>query len=102
MYTLEISGRAIAVTDGNEGRAHNLFGSEVFRNDLRGLESNGEPLWDGSSPLTVRPASSREQAAFERAMSDSDDRSAVDKRVSVLFLVRLDGIEGWVSRPTRH
>jgi hypothetical protein len=101
MYTLEIGGTPIAVTDGNEGRAHNLFGSEAFRDDLRGLESDGQPLWDGSSPLTVRPASSREQAAFERAMSDSDDNGAA-KRVSVLFLVRLDGIEGWVSRPTRH
>jgi hypothetical protein len=98
MYTLEIDGRPIAVTDGNAGRAHNLFSSEMFRDDLRALESDGQPLWDGLARFNVRQASSSERAAFERATSDNDDA----KRVSVLFLVRLDGIEGWVSRPTRH
>jgi hypothetical protein len=107
MFTLEIGGRAIAMTDADDSQARELFGSEDFKNDLRLLESEGRPLWDGSAPLDVRPSSEDEIEAFDDALEGNDDDSSAgldgdadvdefddEEGIDVLFLVPVNTIEG--------
>jgi hypothetical protein len=64
MFTLEVDGAPIAVTKGNEGEARAIFESAEFRNKLRRMESDGEPLWNGGGQFTIRPATTAEIRAF--------------------------------------
>jgi hypothetical protein len=66
MFTLEIKGQAIVVTNATEDEAAGLFESEEFKEDLKTLTTDGKPLWDGSSPLTVRPAKEDESIPSTR------------------------------------
>ena len=77
MFTLEIGGRPIAVTDADHDEAHALLQSDEFKQDLLTLESEEGPLWDGSAALTVRPASDDEIAEFEQ-VEDEEDSEADD------------------------
>ncbi len=88
MFTLEIAGQAVAITDADQEGAQELFNSEEFKGDLRGLESEGRPLWDGSTPFTVRAATDEEIEAFDDAMSEDDD--ADEGGINVLFLAPVD------------
>ena len=61
------------------------------------MTSEGTPLWDGRTPLNVRPASQEEVAAFEAPDFDVDDDDDDDDEeeedgdgVSVTFLVPID------------
>jgi hypothetical protein len=74
MFTLEIKGKAIVVTNATQDEAAGLFESEEFKEDLKTLTSEGQPLWDGSAPLTVRPASEDEVDSFDEAMNDEGIR----------------------------
>ena len=96
MYTLEIAGKAVAITNADEDQARELFMSDEFKDDLRAFTSDGAPLWDGSAPLTVRKASEDETDAFDDAMDDEDledededDESGID----VMFLVDVDDMD---------
>jgi hypothetical protein len=64
MVTLEADGTPVAVTKGNEGEARAIFESPEFRQKLRSLESDGQPLWNGAGQLTIRLASTAEIRAF--------------------------------------
>jgi hypothetical protein len=93
MFTLEIGGKAIAITDADEARAKAVFDSDAFRQDLKVMTSQGEPLWDGIMPLNVRGASQQEQAAFEAPDlidDDLDDEDEEDDGLFVTFLVPID------------
>jgi hypothetical protein len=95
MFTLEIDGKPIAVTDAGESQARELFQSQAFRDDLLEMESDGEALWDGKKPLNVRPASEDEIDAFDDTMDedeeDEDDTNEDDEEgINVLFLVPVD------------
>jgi hypothetical protein len=96
MFTLEIAGRAIAITDADEAQARELFDSQDFKDDLQELESDGRPLWDGAALLKVRPASEDEIDAFDEAMDEEDDEDDTlddeddEEGVNVLFLVPVD------------
>ncbi len=98
MFTLEIKGTAIAVTNANQEEAAGLFESEEFKEDLRTLTTEGTPLWDGKSPLTVRPASEDEIDSFEEAMNDDEyedeDEDDDEEPIDVVFLVEIDAMEG--------
>jgi hypothetical protein len=72
MFTLEIDGRAIAVTDADHDEAHALLQSDEFKQDLLTLEGEEGPLWDGRAPLSVRAATDDEIAEFE-AVEDEED-----------------------------
>ena len=89
MFTLEIGGKAIAVTDAEEAEARELFESEEFRDDLKAMESDGAPLWDGKAPLTVRAASDEERADFEEMEEDEDEDDEEDGSL-IVFLVPID------------
>ena len=60
MFTLEIDGKAIAVINGDEATARDLFTCDGFKEDIRTLTVDGSPIWNGTSELKVRPASQDE------------------------------------------
>jgi hypothetical protein len=93
MFTLEIDGKPIAVTDAGESQARELFQSQAFKDDLLEMESDGEALWDGKKPLNVRPASEDEIDAFDDTMDEDDEDDEDDDEgegINVLFLVPVD------------
>ncbi|WP_230533601.1 hypothetical protein [Microvirga roseola] len=92
MFTLELSGKPIAITDADEAMARAIFQSEDFKNDLTLMTSEGTPLWDGRMPLNIRPASEQEVAAFEAPdLEDDDDFEDEDEDgLFVTFLVPVD------------
>lgn len=102
MFTLEIAGKAVAITNANEDQARELFMSEEFQDDLKSFTSEGQPLWDGSATFNVRRASDDEIDAFDDAMAEDeeewdneedededDDESGID----VMFLVAVDEVD---------
>lgn len=101
MFTLEIAGKAVAITNANEDQARELFTSEEFQEDLKTFTTEGQPLWDGSAAFNVRRASDDEIEAFDDAMAedeeewdneedeDDDDESGID----VMFLIAIDEVD---------
>ena len=93
MFTLEIGGKPIAITDAEETQARDIFESDEFKQDLTAMTSEGAPLWDGQAPLTIRPATQQEVAAFEAPEFDVDDEDEDEDDgdgVFVTFLVPVD------------
>lgn len=64
MFTLEVDGEPVAVTKGNRGEARAIFEGAEFKDKLRRMESDGQPLWGGGDRFTIRPASPSEIRAF--------------------------------------
>jgi len=98
MFTLEIKGTPIVVTNATQEEAAGLFESEEFKEDLQSLTTDGKPLWDGKSPLTVRPASEDEIDSFDEAMNDEeyedeDETDDDDEPIDVVFLVEIDAMD---------
>jgi hypothetical protein len=96
MVTLEIAGKAVAVTNAEEEQARELFLSESFKDDLKSFKSGGRSLWDGSAALTTRPASEDEIDAFYEALDEEDEDdedSDDDLDIDVVFLVSIDEID---------
>src|SRR4029453_19177629 len=73
MVTLEIDGKAVAVTNADEEQARELFLSESFKDDLKSFKSESRSLWDGSATLATRPASEDEIDAFYEALDEEDE-----------------------------
>jgi hypothetical protein len=98
MYTLDIAGKPVAITDADEAQSRELFNSDAFKEDIAAMESDGKPLWDGKTPLVVRPSSKEETENFEQALDegDEDEDDAEDDLdedevgINVLFLVPVD------------
>ena len=59
MFTLEIGGRPIAMTKGNEGEARAAFAADEFKSGLPTKSADGVPLWNGADPFRVREATPR-------------------------------------------
>ncbi len=93
MFTLTISDKPIVVTNANEDEVRNVLMSEDFKQDLKVLESEGEPLWDGVAALSVRPASEQEVVAFQSADEEEDSAGAEDDEPLILFLVDINDPE---------
>ncbi len=96
MVTLEIDGKAVAVTNADEEQARELFLSESFKDDLKSFKIESRSLWDGSATLATRPASEDEIDAFYEALDeedevDEDDDDDLD--IDVVFLVSIDEID---------
>ena len=106
MFTVEIGGSPIAITNADEAQARDVFESEEFKQDLMAMTSDGAPLWDGRTPLTVRPAFRHEVGLFEAPDLDVDDfyDEAQDDGVFVTFLVPIDHNHEEISAvaPSRH
>jgi hypothetical protein len=91
VFTLEIGGKPIAITDADEAQARAIFESEAFKHDLTAMTNEGTPLWNGSAPLNVRPSSPTEVAAFDSPGLDVDDNfDDEDDGLFVTFLVPID------------
>ena len=99
MVTLEIAGKAVAVTNAEEEQSRELFFSESFKDDLKSFKSEGRSLWDGSAALTTRPASEDEIDAFYEALDEEDEDDVADEDydddldIDVVFLVSIDEID---------
>ncbi|WP_112663700.1 hypothetical protein [Microvirga flavescens] len=97
MFTLEIAGKAIAVTNADEDQAQELFTSEGFKDDLVSFRSENKPLWDGSAALKVRRSLEDEIEAFDDIL-DSDEEFEEEEEededgddgIDVVFLVEID------------
>lgn len=91
MFTLTISDKPVAVTNAAEDEARELFMSEDFKEDLKSLESEGAPLWDGFATLSIRPATEDEIGEFEEADFDEDDDfdEEDDDTPYIMFLVEV-------------
>ncbi|WP_375455087.1 hypothetical protein [uncultured Methylobacterium sp.] len=72
MFTLEIDGTAVAVINGDEATARDLFTCDGFKDDIRTMTSEGRPLWDGTAELKIRAASEEEIEIFEDALAEDD------------------------------
>ncbi|GJD91793.1 hypothetical protein BHAOGJBA_5346 [Methylobacterium hispanicum] len=102
MFTLEIDGTAVAVINGDEETARDLFTCDGFKSDIRELTSAGKPLWNGTSELKVRPATEDEVEMFEDALADDDgsgdfepveahaDSEEDEDEADIVFLVDID------------
>jgi hypothetical protein len=97
MFTLEINGTALVVTNADEEQARELLESEDFKEDLRTLTADGRPLWDGRASLTIRPATADESEAFEEALEDEDyeeededEETGDEEPIDIVFLVEVD------------
>jgi hypothetical protein len=88
MFTLTISDKPVAITNADEEEARELLTSDDFKEDLKVLESDGAPLWDGHASLNVRPATETEIAEFEDADFDDDEEdNDEDEGPYIMFLV---------------
>jgi hypothetical protein len=99
MYTLEVGGKAIAVTNADEEQARELFMSEDFKADLLSLRSESQPLWDGSAALSVRAASEDEMDAVDEVLEEEDEEEEGENDedelgIDVVFLVEIDEADG--------
>ena len=98
MYTLDIAGKPLPITDADEAQSRELFNSDAFKEDIAAMESDGKPLWDGKAPLVIRPSSKEETENFEQALDEGDEdeddaEDGLDEDevgINVLFLVPVD------------
>ena len=89
MFTLEIAGKPIAVTDASEDEARELFESDAFKDDLMQIESEGAPIWDGFATLSVRAATRAEIFEFENTpFGDGENVDPITPMI--MFLVDID------------
>lgn len=92
VYVLEIAGRpTLAFEAANYNDARSLTVEEWLREELAGLRSNGSPVWDGETKLTVRRAEEGEKQLFAEA-SENGQPSDTDELFFV-YLVELDSDE---------
>ncbi|WP_243368972.1 hypothetical protein [Microvirga solisilvae] len=89
MFTLTISDKPIAITNADEEEARELLMSEDFKEDLKYLESEGAPIWDGFATLNVRAATEEEKVEFESADFDDEEDEDDDEEEGpyIMFLV---------------
>jgi hypothetical protein len=87
MFTVEIGGKPIAVTDADEPAARGLFEGQHFRHDMQRWLSDGKPIWDGRAPFNVRPASRDEEARFKGPDPYPPHGSEDDDGPTVMMLV---------------
>jgi len=90
MFTIEIAGWAIAVTNADEEQARELIESEEFREDLTLMHSDGKPIWDGKAALALRKATEYEVEEFDDADDLDDDEMEDNGDPAVVFLIDID------------
>jgi len=97
VFTLEVAGKPIAVTNASEDEARDVLESDGFKEDLKTVESEGAPIWNGFATLQIRPATRDEIAAFESTrMAEGDE---VDEDVPmIMFLIDIDQPETGLAR----
>jgi hypothetical protein len=88
VFVLEIEQRPVVAFEATSAReARELAQERWLQNDLKGLRSNGQPLWNGKSRLRVGPAVGAqvdEVRSAIRSVSSQDE-------LAIVYLVPLDG-----------
>lgn len=103
MYTLEIGGVAVAMTDADEAEAREIFLSDDFKEDLGGFTSGGKPIWDGKAAFVIRVATEEESDLFDDAMDEDEFEEEAfegdepeddgEDGASIMFLLDVDQLE---------
>lgn len=93
IVTLEILGRPVACISAQDRfTAEQISREPWFHRELRAHRSSGEPLWDGSTELSLRHPTQSEAAIVENRLEAhhlSDDSKGPEMR-AIVFLVSLD------------
>ena len=72
MYVAEIEGRAIVAFNAeNDAGAYAIAEEDWFKSDLRVLESEGAPLWDGVSEIHIREAIEEERGKWDASRAQA-------------------------------
>jgi hypothetical protein len=87
MFTLEIGGMPIAITDGDEQEAHRVFEGGKFKSDMQRWMTGRGPVWDGKAAFRVRPATAEEVAQFQGPDPYPRHGSEEDHGPTIMFLV---------------
>jgi hypothetical protein len=87
MFTLEINGKPIAITDGDERQAHRVFDGETFKHDMQRWLTDHGPVWDGKAAFHVRPATKEEIGQFQAPDPYPSHGSEEDHGPTIMFLV---------------
>jgi hypothetical protein len=89
-FVLETGGRALlAFRAGGIEQARSLCGEEWFVEELASYRSGGQPVWDGSTELKIRRASTSEAAEIQIALTAELVRKEYEGYVFA-FLVPVD------------
>lgn len=86
VFVLEIEGRIVLAFRASTYRQAQELGREGWlHEDLKRMTAGHRPLWDGRSPIRVRPAQPAEEAQYVEAKAED---AAGD--LPLVFLVRRD------------
>ena len=88
IFTLEIGGKPTVSFVASVREAQELLKEAWLLEDLRGLTSEGNALWDGSKPLRARPASEHEAERYRDIAAEVEEEAS---DILLAFLVTLDG-----------
>ena len=86
-FVLETGGRAVlAFMAGGIEQARHLCAEEWFAEELASYRSGGQPVWDGSTELKIRRASSSEAAEIQIALTGELARKEYEGYLFVFFV----------------
>jgi hypothetical protein len=93
-FTIEIDGTAVACfRSENDEDAKHFFEAEDFREDLTVLQSQGKPVWDGVTAITLRKATADEAGEVEHAYEFDDDPARTIDDEFVVFLIPISDMD---------
>ena len=87
MFTLEIGGRPVAITDAGEQEAHRVFDGEQFKHDMQRWRTDGGPVWDGKAAMKVRAATKDEISQVSGPDPFPRHGSEDDHGPTIMFLI---------------
>jgi hypothetical protein len=89
-FVLEVGGHAVlAFSAGSARQAADFCAQDWFAAELRAYRSGGQPIWDGTSELTIRCADASEAAKLDIALETELVRGQYDGFIFA-FLVPVD------------
>ena len=97
LFTIEVAGRALLVFPEKDSAAAEELATHSIGPDLQDFEEDGEPLWDGEEPLTVRAANEQESALWDQGLAEaksSGDSADFDPESYAVLLVEVDAEDG--------
>lgn len=97
LFTIEVAGRALLVFPEKSSQAAEELAANSIGPDLQEFEEDGEPLWDGEEPMTVRAANEQETALWDQGLAEaksSGDSADFDPDSYAVLLVEVDAEDG--------
>jgi hypothetical protein len=93
LFTIEVAGRPLLVFPEKSSEAAEDLATNTIGPDLQDFEEDGEPLWDGEEPLSVRQANEKEAAIWDQGLAEaksSGDSAQFDPDSYAVLLVEVD------------